>query len=309
MNFSITILGTSSAVPSSKRNPVSQVAHIHNQVFLIDCGEGTQIQLRKNRIRLSKINHIFISHLHGDHIFGLFGLLSTFSLLGRTNILHIYADPRLKELLDYHNQFFNNKLTYAIDFHVLEEGKESDIYEDEQVFVKAFPLKHSVPTHGFLFQEKKRLRKIDKNRIEEFQIPISDIIKLKQGGDFYTKEGKCIKNKDLTFDVPKERSYAYCSDTAFYQDIVKWISNVDLLFHESTFTKEDIKRAEATLHSTSEQAATIAKLANVGQLLLGHFSTRYKDLNPMLQDAKKVFSNTDLAEEGKSYDIAEKINK
>lgn len=305
MNFSVTVLGTASAIPNSKRNPSSQVINLHSSYFLVDCGEGTQIQLRRHHFRFSKINHIFISHLHGDHVFGLFGLLSTYSLLGRTNDLHIYANSRLKELIDYHNQFFNNNLKYSLKFHSLEEGESSVVLETEAFFVKAFPMKHSVAVHGFLFQEKKRLRKIDKNRIEEYNIPVSEIVNIKKGKDFLTEDGKPIPNKQLTFDVPKARSYAYCSDTAYYPEMIKEIESIDLLFHESTFCNADKERAKATQHSTAEQAATIAKDAQVKQLLLGHFSTRYKDLRLLEKEAQEIFQDSIIAEEGKQYDIEE----
>ena len=309
MDFSITILGTSSAIPNSQRNPTSQIVNCHNQLFMVDCGEGTQSRLRKNRIRLSKINHIFISHLHADHVLGLTGLISTYALLGRVNTLHIYANPRLKELIAYQNTFFNNDLPYTIEFHDLEPEQEAVVFEDQTILVKAFPLKHSVPTHGFLFQEKKRLRKIDKQKVDFYQIPISEIHKIKQGSNFVTSEGKCIKNKDLTFDVPKERSYAYCSDTAYYEEIVEKIKGVDILYHEATFCKEDLKRAYQTQHSTSEQASQIAKKAQVGKLLLGHFSTRYKNLNTLLSEAKAIFQNAEIAEEGTVYTIDEVLPK
>ena len=307
MDFSVTILGTSSAIPNSKRNPPSQLVNHNGQLFLIDCGEGTQTQLRRNHISLSKINRILISHLHADHVLGLFGLISSYALLGRTNTLHIYSDPRLKDLVEFQNVFFNNKLSYQIEFHFLEEKKDAIVFEDEKLIVKAFPLKHSVPTHGFLIKEKKRLRKIDKAKISFYQIPISKIKDIKQGSDFKTQSGKIISNKELTFDVPKERSYAYCSDTAYYKEIVRHIEGVDLLFHESTFCKEDLKRAYQTQHSTSQHAAEIAKEANANKLLLGHFSTRYKNLDSMLSDAKKIFLNTEIAKEKKCYSIEESI--
>ncbi len=305
MNFSITVLGTASAIPNSKRNPPAQVVNIHSQSFLVDCGEGTQIQLRKNTIKLSKINHIFISHLHADHILGLPGLLSTYSLLGRVNPLHIYANYKLKELIDYYQVFFNNKLSYSIIFHALEPEKSANVFENDNIIVKAFPMKHSVPVHGFLFQEKKRKHNIDKTKVLYYQIPISEIKKIKEGADFVTKEGRIISNEELIFPAPKERAYAYCSDTAYYEAIIQYIKDVDILYHESTFCKEDLKRAYVTQHSTSEQAAKIAKESRVGKLLLGHFSTRYKNLDSMLEDAKNIFVNTEIAEENKVYKIEE----
>lgn len=307
MNFSVTVLGTASAIPSSKRNPSAQLIDLHSQHFLVDCGEGTQVVLRKNKIRLAKINHIFISHLHGDHIYGLFGLLSTYGLLGRLNTLHIYANERLKELLDFHNQFFDQKLPYEIEFHFLEEGKASIVLDDEKLFVKAFPLKHSMPTHGFLFQEKERLRKLDKQKIEDYNIPVSELLNIKKGADFKTINGEIIANRSLTFDVPVKRAYAYCSDTAYYPNLIHHIGAVDLLYHESTFCNIDADRAKATLHSTAGQAATIAKDSQARKLIIGHFSTRYKKLTPLLEDARAVFKNTEIAEESKTYLIDEQM--
>ena len=308
MIFSTTVLGTASAIPSSKRNPPSQIVHIHSHTFLVDCGEGTQIQMRRNHIRLSKINHIFISHLHADHVLGILGLLSTYALLGRVNSLHIYANERLEELIKYHQEFFNNKFSYEIIFHPLIPDVDGVIFEDDKLFVKAFPLKHSVPSHGFLFAEKKRLRKIDKSKISFYSIPVSKIKEIKEGADFVTEQGQLIRNKDLTFDVPRERSYAYCSDTAYFDKIIQYIKGVDILYHESTFCNEDLKRAYQTQHSTSEQAARIAQKANVGRLLLGHFSTRYKNLDTMLDEALKVFKNTEIAKEKEVYTIEEQNN-
>lgn len=304
MEFSVTILGTSSAIPNSKRNPSAQVVNIHERLFLIDCGEGTQIQLRKNRISLSKIHHVLISHLHGDHVYGLFGLLSTFSLLRRTKTLHLYSHSKLLDLLDFHNQFFNNELTYKIEFHALDNAS-SVIFEDEHLTLKTFPLKHSIPTNGFVFKEKERLRRINKYSIKEYNIPVSEIIKIKEGHDFVSEDGSIIKNELITFDPQRSRSYAYCSDTAYLPEIINEINSVDLLYHESTFSKEDENRATKTLHSTSVQAAQIALSSSSKKLLLGHFSTRYKDLGLLLDEAKLVFPNTAIAEEGKVYSIKE----
>lgn len=307
MDFSVTILGTSSAIPTSKRNPSAQIVNYDSKFFLLDCGEGTQVQIRKNHFRLSKIDHIFISHLHGDHIYGLFGLISTFSLLGRAKPLHIYSSHKLQELLSFHDSFFNNKLSFAIEFHALEEGKTDVVYQDEKLMIEAFPLKHSIATHGFLFKEKKRARKINKHKLDAFSVPISEIVKIKHGADFFCEDGRLIPNKELTFDVPKERAYAYCTDTAYYPNIIKKIEKVDLLYHEATFCNKDAERAKKTMHSTAEQAATIARDAKVQKLIIGHFSTRYSNLTRLLKEAKQVFNNTEIAEEGQTYIIEEKM--
>jgi ribonuclease Z len=305
MQFSVTILGTSSAIPNSKRNPSAQVVNVHDRLFLVDCGEGTQILLRKNKVKLSKINHICISHLHGDHIYGLFGLLSTFSLLNRSADLHIYANPELKRLLDFHDDFFENELTYSLVFHPLEPGFTGIIFEDDHLTIEAFPLRHSIPSHGFVFKEKDRLKKISSFKINEYGIEPDKIKGIKMGDDYLTKEGNLIPNSELTSEPPLPRSYAYCSDTKYYPKVAEFIPNVDLLYHESTFANSEKDRAKATQHSTAEQAAKIAQKSNCKHLLLGHFSTRYKDLSLLLNEAKAIFENTEIAEENKTYSIEE----
>ncbi|MBN2669652.1 MAG: ribonuclease Z [Bacteroidales bacterium] len=309
MNFSITVLGTSSAIPNSKRNPSAQVVNVHERFFLVDCGEGTQQLLRKNHIKLSKIHHIFISHLHGDHVLGLFGLVSTFSLLGRNDDLHIYSDPRLKEIIEYHNSFFGNELSYNIVFHDLFEGQAATIYEDDHLIIKTFPLKHSVPSHGFVFNEKERYRSVDKQKIQKYKLEFPDIVRIKSGEDFITESGEIIPNKELTFNPPKQRSYAYCSDTAYFPDIVPFIDEVDILYHEATFADSEQERAKQTMHSTAGQAAQIALQAKAKRLLLGHFSTRYKDINILKVQAKRYFTNCELAQEGFNYEIKEEWSK
>jgi len=307
MNFSITVLGTASAIPNSKRNPSSQLINIHERFFLIDCGEGTQIQIRKNKQKLGKINHIFISHLHGDHVYGLFGLLSTYNLLDRTNPLHIYAHKDLKKILALHEQYFIYNQKFEIIFHELPENKSLDLYDDEHVIIKAFPLQHTIPTHGFLFEEKERLRKINKYKIETYHIPISQIMDIKKGADFITEDGSKIPNEELSFDPPPPRRFAYCSDTAYTESILPFIKNVDLLYHEATFKDTEKERAQTTQHSTAKQAATIAHLANAKRLLIGHFSSRYKYLNSLKNEAQTIFKNTEIAIDGESYLIPEKI--
>ncbi len=307
MNFSVTVLGVSSAMPNSKRHPVSHLVNIHERLFLVDCGEGTQIQLRRNRVRMSRIKHIFISHLHGDHVYGLFGLLSTFSLLGREHPLHLYAHPELKELLDYHNHFFQTESTYELIFHPIEHQFEGVVYEEERLTVEVFKLNHSVPSHGFLFKEKPRLRRINKIKAEEYQLPIQQIVPVKKGADYITPEGKVVSNAELTLEPSLPRSFAYCSDTAYYPNIVSKIEGIDLLYHEATFAETEKDRAKATKHSTSLEAAQIAKQAKVKKMIIGHFSARYKDLNVLLEEAQSLFPNTDLAEESTVYKIEEVI--
>lgn len=303
MSMILTILGSSSALPTSTRNLTAHVLNVDERFFLIDCGEGTQLQLRKYKAKLGRLNHIFISHLHGDHVFGLPGLISTFNLLGRTQALHIYAHPDLKKILGQFLQYFIVKAEFEIIYHPLNSNAYEQIYEDSKITVSSFPLKHRVPTCGFLFKEKERLRNIRKDVIEYYQIPVRDIVQIKRGEDYVTSEGLVIPNEKLTIQSHPSKSYAYCSDTAYLEDIIPNISNVDLLYHESTYGEEDVVRAKETLHSTSIDAATIARKANAKKLVIGHFSARYKDETQLVEQARKVFPDTVSAEEGKEYVI------
>lgn len=303
MTFELTILGSSSAVPTSKRNLTAHVLNVHERFFLIDCGEGTQIQIRKNKIRFGKINHVFISHLHGDHIFGLFGLISTFNLLNRDKDLHIYAHPELETFLSRHIEYFEKSLSFKIIYHHLNPKKNEVIYEDEKVTVETIPLKHRVPTCGFKFAEKPHLYNLKKNAVQTYQIPISKIQSIREGEDFMNDEGEIIPNNKLTLPPYKNRSYAYCTDTAYTEKIIPIIQEVDLLFHEATFAENLKDQAKQTMHSTSQQAAKIAKMAEVKRLILGHFSARYKDVSPIINEAKEIFPNTYAAEDGEKYSI------
>ena len=303
MTFELTILGSSSAVPTSKRNLTAHVLNVHERFFLIDCGEGTQIQIRKNKIRFGKIDHIFISHLHGDHIFGLFGLISTFNLLDREKDLHIYAHSELESILNRHIEYFERSLSYKIVYHYLNPKLNEVVYEDDKLTVETIPLKHRVPTCGFKFSEKPHLRNLKKNVVQDYQIPISEIQNIREGEDFINDENEVILNTKLTLPPYKVRSYAYCTDTKYSEKIIPLIKNVDLLFHEATFAKDLKYQAKQTQHSTSEDAAKIAKKACVGKLLIGHFSARYKDVEPLVQEAKEIFSNTFSAEDGEKHTI------
>jgi ribonuclease Z len=303
LTFKITILGSSSAVPTSKRNLTAHVLNAHERFFLIDCGEGTQIQLRKNKIRFGKIDQIFISHLHGDHIFGLFGLISTFSLLDRDKDLHIYAHPELENILNKHLEYFERNISYKIIYHHLKPKISEMIYEDRNIIVETIPLKHSLPTCGFKFTEKPHLRNLKKNIVQDFNIPISKIQGIREGNDFINDDDEIILNSSLTLPPYKVRSYAYCTDTAYSEKIVPIIKDSDLLFHEATFCKKLKKQAKLTNHSTSEDAANIAKKANVKKLIVGHFSARYKDVSPIVDEARAIFQNTFPAEDGETYVI------
>ncbi|MBI5219990.1 MAG: ribonuclease Z [Bacteroidia bacterium] len=302
MSFSVTILGSSSALPTSQRFPTAQVLNISEQFYLIDCGEGTQIQLRKFKIRINKINHIFISHLHGDHFFGLFGLISTFNMLDRKNDLHIYGPPELEQVLSWQTDFFDY-LFYKIIFHKLDCSHHRIIYETDKITVETIPLKHRIPTCGFLFKEKPKPRNIIKSAIEKYNLSIKEIVNIKNGADHILQNGDVIPNRELTLLPPQSKSFAYCSDTLYKEDIIPIIHGVDLLYHEATYTHDMEHRAKETFHSTARQAATLALNAHVKQLLLGHFSARYKKIDEVVNEAISVFPNTLAAEDGVCYKI------
>ncbi len=303
MSFKLTILGSSSALPTSERNTSAQVLNHDERFFLIDCGEGTQIQLRRYKIRLGKIDHIFISHLHGDHIFGLPGLLSSYNLMGRKKTLHIYSHPGLKKILDSQFRLLKNEQKFNIIYHDLTPAVKQIIYEDKKFTITSFPLEHSVPTWGFLFKEKPRQRNIRIDYIAKYNIPVKNIVDIKNGADFITPDQKVIKNKTLTIPPHKARSFAYCTDTQYSEAIIPVVRNTDILYHESTFLQEDAGLAEETKHSTALQAAEIAHKAKAGKLIIGHFSTRYKQINRFLNEAEKKFPDTVIAEDGKTIKV------
>lgn len=306
MAFELTILGSSSATPTSERYPTAQVLNASGRFFLIDCGEGTQIQIRRQKIGFGKIKHIFISHLHGDHYYGLIGLISTFNLLGLKNDLHIYSPSQLKDIIQPQLDFLKGDLQFNVIFHPLNFKKPQLIFEDKKVEVLSFPLKHSINCCGFLFREKEKEANIKKECIQQYKIPIAQIVKIKQGADFIPEEGDPIPNEELTTPPPPPLSYAFCSDTAFHPQIVDVIKGVDLLYHEATFTEELRDWADKTYHSTALDAAKIAQLANAGKLILGHFSSRYKSVNPFLEEARSVFANSEAAVDGSTYFISHK---
>ncbi|MEE4196723.1 MAG: ribonuclease Z [Bacteroidales bacterium] len=301
MTFELTILGSSSAVPTSRRNLTAHVLNVHERFFLIDCGEGTQLQIRKNKIRLGKINHIFISHLHGDHLFGLFGLISTFSLLNRQMDLHIYAHPELERILNHHINYFERTLPFQIIYHSLDPKNNEIIYEDKRVTVETIPLKHRIPTCGFLFKEKPHERNLKKNVVSQFNLSIREILSIKDGSALTLADGSIIPNHELTLPPYKQRSYAYCTDTAYSEKIIPLIKEVDLLFHEATFTEQLSHQAKQTFHSTAKQAAIIAQKARAKKLIIGHFSARYKDITPLVEEANSIFTPVFPAEDGEKY--------
>ncbi|KAA5537789.1 ribonuclease Z [Paenimyroides baculatum] len=294
----VSILGCYSATPRTITNPTSQVLEINNQMYLIDCGEGTQVQLRKHKIKFSRINQIFISHLHGDHFFGLIGLISTFSLLNRPNDLHIYGPKGIKEIILLQIKLSKSYTKYNLFFHELESDQSELIFEDDKIAVYTIPLKHRVYTNGYLFKEKPGLRRINIDAATGQNIDVCYFNKLKQGSDLKQEDGTVIENETVTFDPLPTQSYAFCSDTVYNEEIIPLIENVDVLYHESTFLEQDIEKCIPTGHSTAIQAATIAKKANVKNLILGHYSTRYSDINLFKKEADTVFEPTFLADDG-----------
>ncbi len=294
----VSILGCYSATPRTITNPTSQVLEINNQMYLIDCGEGTQVQLRKHKIKFSRINQIFISHLHGDHFFGLIGLISTFSLLNRPNDLHIYGPKGIKEIILLQIKLSKSYTKYNLFFHELESNESELIFEDDKIEVYTIPLKHRVYTNGYLFKEKPGLRRINIDAATEQNIDVCYFNKLKQGSDLKKEDGTVIKNETVTLDPLPTQSYAFCSDTVYNEEIIPIIENVDVLYHESTFLEQDIDKCIPTGHSTAMQAATIAKKAHVKNLILGHYSTRYSDINLFKKEADTIFESTFLADDG-----------
>lgn len=295
--FEVHILGCGSALPTTRHQATSQVLNIREKLFMIDCGEGTQVQLRRSRLRFSRLNHIFISHLHGDHCFGLIGLISTYAMLERTAQLHIHAHADLQKLLAPQLDYFCKGMTFEVVFHPFNPGEQTVIYEDRSVSVETIPLRHRLPTCGFLFREKPTSRHIRREMIDFYQIPLYMINRIKSGEDYLLDDGTCIPCDRLTLPADPPRSYAYCSDTAYLPRIVDQVRGVDLLFHEATFASSEAVRARQTCHSTAEQAASIARDAQVKKLLIGHFSARYETEDVLLQEAKTVFPDTLLASE------------
>ncbi|WPO61353.1 ribonuclease Z [Bacteroides fragilis] len=295
--FELHILGCGSALPTTRHFATSQVVNLRDKLFMIDCGEGAQMQLRKSRLKFSRLNHIFISHLHGDHCFGLIGLISTFGLLGRTAELHIHSPKGLEELLTPMLNFFCHTLAYKVIFHEFDTRQTSVVYEDRSMTVTTIPLQHRIPCCGFLFAEKARPNHIIRDMVDFYKVPVYELNRIKNGSDYVTPEGEVIANTRLTRPSDPPRKYAYCSDTIFRPEIVEQLSGVDLLFHEATFAESELARAKETYHTTAAQAARIALEAGVRQLVIGHFSARYEDESILLKEASAVFPNTILAKE------------
>lgn len=301
--FKVHILGCGSALPTLQHNASSQIVELREKLFMIDCGEGTQIQLRRLRIHFSKIIAVFISHLHGDHCFGLPGMISTFGMTGRTAPLHIYAPAAFEPILEQTLSFFCQGLEFKVVFHAVDTTQNKVVYEDRSLTVETIPLQHRIDCCGYLFREKPILPHIRRDMIDFYKIPISQINNIKAGADWVTPEGEVIANSRLTTPAEPARSYAYCSDTRYIKTLHELVKGVSTLYHESTYSAEDAERARLYWHSTSQDAAKVARDASVGKLLLGHFSARYNNESQLLEEAKEIFPNSYLTREGVTFDI------
>ncbi|NDV47728.1 ribonuclease Z [Paludibacter sp. 221] len=302
-NAQLTILGCGSALPTKRYFPSAQILTLREKSYLIDCGEGTQIRLRQMKVTNTRFGHVFISHLHGDHCFGLVGMISSFGMLNRTADLHIHAHADLQRLLTPMLQYFCADLPFKVIFHHVDPEKHQLIFEDRSVSVYSIPLKHRVPTCGFLFEEKPKERNIIREMIDFYQIPVSYIHKIKQGEDFVTTDGETIPNTRLTTPPKPPKRFAYCSDTAYNEKIIPIIEGVDCLYHEATFAEEELVRAGKTMHCTARQTAEIAQKANVKKLIIGHYSARYSNPEIIYNEAKAVFANTIAGEDMKTYEF------
>jgi ribonuclease Z len=304
MSIRLTILGCHSATPRAKAYPTSQYLEINNHHFLIDCGEGTQRQMRKYKVGFSKINHIFISHLHGDHFFGLIGLISTLGLLGRERELHIFGPKDIKKMTLMQLKITQSHAKFPIQFHELSSKESEVILDDDKVTVKTIPLKHRIYTNGYLFIEKEKPKNLHIDNIKNYpEIDRADYLNIKAGKDIVLPSGEVVPNSELTLPPKKQLRFAFCSDTAYKPNIVPLLRNVDLLYHEATFLDDRKDLAKKTMHATTKQAATIAKDANVKRLILGHYSGRYKNISEFKEEAQSVFTNTHLAEPGKIFTV------
>lgn len=303
MKFALTILGSSAAVPTTLRNPSSQLLNIRDQLILIDCAEGTQLQLTRFGVPIQRITHIFISHLHGDHYYGLPGLLSKFHLLGRKKKIQLYGPPGLQEILDVNFRHSNTRLVYPLEFHPIDPEESKVVCDNDQFSVKTLPMLHSVPTSGFLFREKPFKRNIKKEFVRKNNIPLNEFEEIKEGKDFIDEEGNLHPNSEITTDPPEARSYAYCTDTAFNERLSSFIQGVDLLYHEATFAEDLREAAHDKQHATAREAAEIARRANAGRLILGHFSARYKSVDKLVNEAREIFPETYAAEDGMTFEV------
>ena len=302
--FEVTVLGSGSATPSLIRNPSAQLLNAGGNYFLIDCGEGTQVQLRRNSLKLQRIGCILISHLHGDHYFGLMGLLQTMHLLGRQAKVTLICPPELKEIIDLQNKHSQTGLSFPLEYVYTDVSGAHKVFEDKNLEVHTFPLSHRIKCTGFVFREKPGYRKIIKEKLQQHKISVAEINNLRLGLDVHDEQGKLIRNSELTEPPPPPRSFAYCSDTIHDEHVLPQVNGVNLLYHEATFLEAELERAKKTFHTTARQAASLAKQGGVKQLLIGHFSARYGNTDDFLDEARPVFENTFIAEEGKTYKIS-----
>ena len=301
--FRVHILGCGSALPTMRHFPSAQVVEVRGKLFLVDCGEGTQIQLRRSRVRFTKISAVFLSHLHGDHCFGLIGMLSTFGLLGRTARLAVYAPAQMEQMLHMQLNQFCRDLGYEVDFHAVDTTINKVIYEDRSLTVETIPLEHRVECCGFLFKEKTMMAHIRRDVADFYGVPVSQFNNIKAGADWTTPDGETVSNDRLTLPADSPRSYAYCSDTRYMPHLHELLKGVSTLYHESTYGEDNIQLAEKYYHSTARQAAQVAHDAGVRQLLLGHYSSRYEDEQVLLKEAQKVFPNAQLTDELAVFDV------
>ena len=301
--FRVHILGCGSALPTLRHFPSSQIVEVREKLFMVDCGEGAQMQLRRCHVRFTKVGHVFISHMHGDHCFGLIGMISTFGLLGRTATLHIHANELLGDMIKRQMDLFCHDLGYEVEFHPIDATRREVIYEDRSLTVETIPLVHRLPTCGFLFREKPLLPHIRREKIDFYAIPISQIQNIKNGADWIMEDGTVIPNSQLVTPADEPRSYAYCSDTRYMPELHLQLKGVTTLYHESTYGEDNLQMAQKYNHSTARQAALVARDAEVGQLILGHYSSRYEDENILLEEAREVFENVRLANEMDVIDV------
>ena len=301
--FELTILGCGSALPTTRHFATSQVLNVREKLYMIDCGEGSQLQMRRSHLKFSHLNHVFISHLHGDHCFGLIGLISTFGLLGRTAPLHVHAPENFGSMLQSMLDFFCKGLDFNIEFHPVDTTRHTLVHEDRSVMVYSIPLRHRIACCGYLFKEKELLPHIRRDMIDFYHIPVCEINNIKNGKDWVTEDGHVIPCSRLTTPAAPARSYAYCSDTCYLPGLSSLVGGVDLLFHEATFLHEDLQRAQETFHTTALQAATLARDSHVKALCIGHFSARYEDEAVLLDEARSVFAHTILAKENLNIKI------
>ncbi|HYG50928.1 MAG TPA: ribonuclease Z [Flavobacteriales bacterium] len=298
MKFEITILGSGSSIPTLERHSTAQLVNLRENYFLLDCGEGTQIQMRRFKVPYSKINHIFISHLHGDHYLGLIGFISSMNLLGRKTDLTVYGNSELKTIIDQHLRVSGTRLNFKMHFKALNYDKKELIHENNYIRIYSFPTKHRIPCCGFLFEEKERELRLDKQALKDYKIPVAKMAGIKKGDDFVTPAGKTIKNKLLTLPKEKVYSYAFSADTCYSKKVIEAVKGVDVLYHESTFLEDLLDRAKKTFHSTAKQAAKVALEASVKKLYMGHFSVRYNKFEEFVKEAREVFKNSYVVNDG-----------